>query len=107
MDSRGTIGRKDLHRLMLFSQKLWGNQDRLPVAYVVSGADPADLYAQKLADRLGISDTRVGPHLARLESQGLLVKLPRGGGSRRVYYQRSNDGFWEGVAQMGNALLKD
>jgi DNA-binding transcriptional regulator GbsR (MarR family) len=86
------------------SAALWGNQDRLIVAWAISEADPADLYGQALGERLGISDSRVGLQLRKFTELGLLVRLPKAGGARRVYYQRANQAFWDAVREMCEAL---
>ncbi len=87
-----------------FSHGLWGNQDRFLVALAVAEADPSDLFAQALGERIGMADKRVGPQLKRFVELGLLVRLPQVGGERRVYHQRANEPFWEAVRAMGAAL---
>lgn len=88
------------------SHGLWGNQDRLVVALAVAEADPADLFAQALGEKIGIPDKRVGPQLKRFVELGLLVRLPQAGGDRRVYHQRANEPFWESVRAMAKALAE-
>lgn len=104
MDHRVTSGQQT-YDLMNASQKLMGNQDRLLVAAAVADAEPGALYAQNLASMIGIADARIGPQLARFEALGLLVRMPRTGGDRRVYYERRNDAFWKAVASLRDALV--
>jgi len=102
MDHRTRGGRHT--RLAEVSQGLWGNQDRLPVAAAVGETDPADLYAQKLAALVGIPENRISLQLRMFVNLGLLVRLPKAGGERRVYYQRTNQPFWNAVGKMAQAL---
>lgn len=82
-----------------------GNQDRLLVAAAVAEAEAGALYAQNLAAIAGITDARVGPQLVRLEQLGVLVRMPRTGGDRRVYYERQNDAFWAAITALRDALV--
>jgi DNA-binding MarR family transcriptional regulator len=77
------------------SKTLFGNQDRLVVAAAVAEAEPGTIYGQSVAAALRLSDNRVGPQLARLEEAGLLVRLPKVGGERRVYFERRESAFWD------------
>lgn len=77
------------------SRLLFGNQDRLLVAAAVAVAESGSIYARNIADQIGITDNRVGPQLASLERAGLLTRLPKVGGERRVYYERVDSNFWE------------
>lgn len=107
MDHRVSTGHPDLTSLYEFSAVLWGNQDRFVVAAAVAAAAPGELFAQALAGHIGIPDTRVGPQLARFERVGLLVRMPKVGGERRVYFQRQNEQFWESVLDMTKAVISD
>lgn len=100
-------GQEKLASLLGFSHTLWGNQDRLVVAVAVAEAEPGELYSEQLAETIGILPNRVGPSLKRFETKGLLVRMPKVGGDRRVYYERRNAAFWEGVLTMGEALSAD
>jgi len=82
------------------SRLLFGNQDRLLVAAAVAEAEAGSIYARNIAEQLGITDNRVAPQLASLERAGLLVRLPRVGGERRVYYERVASSFWELCASL-------
>jgi DNA-binding MarR family transcriptional regulator len=104
MDHSSGLRQDEWQRLHTISSQLWGNQDRFVVAVAVASAEPGQLYAQALARMLGISDTRVGPHLARFEQAGLLVRLPKVGGERRVYFERRNEAFWRSIAAMHEAF---
>lgn len=76
------------------SKLLFGNQDRLLVAAAVALADRGSLYASALAELAGISEVRVGAQLRHFVDAGLLVKLPKVGGERRVYYARVDSPLW-------------
>jgi DNA-binding MarR family transcriptional regulator len=76
------------------SKLLFGNQDRLVVAAAVADAETRSVYARQLAESIGIADARVGPQLAVFEEAGLLVRLPKAGGERRVYFERRESSFW-------------
>jgi DNA-binding MarR family transcriptional regulator len=82
------------------SKALFGNQDRLIVASFVAEAEPGEIYGQRIAERLGISDNRVGPQLNRFESAGLLTRLPKVGSERRQYFERRDSAFWELCAEL-------
>ncbi len=77
------------------SRLLFGNQDRLLVTAAVAAAEPGSIYARSIAEQIGITDNRVVPQLGSLEAAGLLVRLPKVGGERRVYYERVQSSFWE------------
>jgi DNA-binding MarR family transcriptional regulator len=76
------------------SRLLFGNQDRLLVAAVIADAEAGSIYARNIAEQIGITDNRVTPQLASLEGAGLLTRLPKFGGERRVYYERAESSFW-------------
>ena len=87
------------------SQQLFGNQDRLVVAAAVSVAESGAIFAHSIAEQLGLSDNRVGPQLARFEAAGLLVRLPKVGGERRVYYERVDSAFWVGCSELVREIV--
>jgi DNA-binding MarR family transcriptional regulator len=93
--------------LQTASKALFGNQDRLIVSAAVAQAEPGDLYAQSIAAKLGISDNRVGPQLARLEAVGLLTRLPKVGSERRVYFARRESAYWKLSVALCNELSAD
>jgi DNA-binding MarR family transcriptional regulator len=76
------------------SKLVFGNQDRLVVAAAVAEAEPGALFGRDLAEQIGITDNRVGPHLRALEEAALLVRLPKVGSERRVYFERCDSAFW-------------
>jgi DNA-binding MarR family transcriptional regulator len=76
------------------SRLLFGNQDRLLVAVAVAAAEAGSIYARNIAEQIGITDNRVTPQLASLEAAGLLMRMPKVGGERRVYYERAESSFW-------------
>jgi DNA-binding MarR family transcriptional regulator len=77
------------------SRLLFGNQDRLLVASAVATAEAGSIYAHNIAEQIGITDNRVALQLSNLEGAGLLTRLPKVGGERRVYYERSASSFWK------------
>jgi hypothetical protein len=77
------------------SKLLFGNQDRLVVAAGVADAEPGSIFGQGLAESIGIADSRVGAQLSVLEDARLLVRLPKVGSERRVYFERRDSSFWE------------
>jgi DNA-binding MarR family transcriptional regulator len=93
------IGSASYEETLRMSRQLFGNQDRLVVAAAVAGAEPGTIYAHSLAEQLGMTDNRVGPQLGNLEAAGLLVRLPKVGGERRVYFERVDSTFWNLCAE--------
>jgi len=65
------------------------------VSAAVAVAEPGSIYARNIAEQIGITDNRVVPQLGSLEAAGLLARLPKVGGERRVYYERIESAFWE------------
>lgn len=76
------------------SKLLFGNQDRLLVAAAIAEAEPGALYGQALAEAAHMSENRVGAQLPHFADAGLLVRLPKVGADRRVYYERRESAFW-------------
>jgi DNA-binding MarR family transcriptional regulator len=81
--------------VQLISKLLFGNQNRLVVAAAIAEAEPGTIYARHIAESIGIVDAYVGPQLAVFEKAGLLVRLPKIGGERIVYFERRDSSFWE------------
>lgn len=76
------------------SKLLFGNQDRLLVALAVARSKTGVFYAHELAEALGIVDPRVVMQLATFEKAGLIQRLPKTQGDRRVFFRRTDGPFW-------------
>lgn len=86
------------------SKLLFGNADRLLVFAAAGTAEPGLLYGDALAEICGIDQSRVGKQLTLLERAGLLVRLPKVGGERRVYFERRESCFWKLVTDFLDEL---
>src|SRR5687767_7876844 len=88
-------GSASFEEALRVSRLLFGNQDRLIVSAAVAAVEAGSIYAHNIAEQVGITDNRVAPQLTSLEKAGLLVRLPKVGGERRVYYERIESSFWK------------
>jgi DNA-binding IclR family transcriptional regulator len=59
------------------SKALLGNAYLLEVAAAVAALAEGQFFAREIARRLGVADSLVAPALQRLESGGLLKRLPK------------------------------
>jgi DNA-binding MarR family transcriptional regulator len=87
------------------SKLLFGNQDRLLVASTIARAEPGSMYEKALAELAEISENRVGAQLSRFVEAGLLIRLPKVGAERRVYYERRESSFWSLCADLLDEIL--
>ncbi len=88
---QASVGFEEALRL---SRLLFGNQDRLIVLAAVADSTSGSIFCRSLAESIGVTDNRVGAQLANLEEAGLLVRMPKVGGERRVYYERVESALW-------------
>ena len=82
-------------RLRDRSKTLFGNADRLEVAFAVAQSSGV-VHAQELSDQLSISPPRVRTQLLAFCAAGLMEALPRT--ELKQYYERLDDPFWVAVA---------
>ncbi|HYV15246.1 MAG TPA: hypothetical protein VE972_04435 [Conexibacter sp.] len=99
MDDESTpfsLIRADRRQLRKRSKVVYGNADRLEVAYAVMQSSSRVVHAQELAQTLGITASRVRAQLLALVDAGLMVMLPRTGQTQD--YERLDDPFWDSVS---------
>ena len=84
------------------SKRLFGNADRLEVAYAVARSTGL-VHAQELADELRISPPRVRAQLLAFADAELLQILPRSGSVQN--YERLEDPFWTMIDALVEAWL--
>ena len=84
-------------RLRRRSKRLFGNADRLQVAYAVAKGSGV-VHAQELAGILGISPPRVRSQLLAFCEAGVMEALPRT--ELKQHYARTDDPFWDLVTQL-------
>lgn len=83
--------------MRLRSKRLFGNADRLEVAFAVASS-PGLVHSQELADQLGISPPRVRTQLLAFVDAGLMRVMPRSGQVQN--YERIDDPFWSLVSEL-------
>jgi len=93
-----------LARLRDRSKRLYGNADRLQVAYAVAES-PGVVHAQELAEALSISPPRVRAQLLAFVEAGVMRALPRNGHIQN--YERLHDPFWESTVLLLEASMPD
>jgi DNA-binding transcriptional ArsR family regulator len=91
-------------RLRHRSKKLFGNADRLEVAYAIA-ASSGLVHAQELSDRLGISPPRVRTQLLAHVDAGLMTALPVV--EQIKNYERVDDPYWRQIQQLVDAWSRD
>jgi DNA-binding transcriptional ArsR family regulator len=86
------------------SKKLFGNADRLEVAYAIAESSGL-VHAQELSETLGISPPRVRTQLLAHVDAGLMRELPL---VRQVKnYERVDDPYWPHIQQLVDAWSRD
>lgn len=83
------------------SKLLFGNADRLEVAVAVAASSSGVVFAQELADELGISPPRVRTQLLAFTEAEVMTKLPRY--DRVQSYERRDHPFWQLALQVGES----
>jgi DNA-binding transcriptional ArsR family regulator len=91
-------------RLRDRSKKLFGNADRLEVAYAIA-ASSGLVHAQELSDRLGITPPRVRTQLLAHVGAGLMTALPVV--EQVKNYQRLEDPYWRHIQDLVDAWSRD
>jgi hypothetical protein len=91
-----------LIRLRNRSKRLYGNADRLQVAYAVAKS-PGVVHAQELADALLISPPRVRAQLLAFVEAEVMLTLPRSGHIQN--YERLDDAFWPSTVAQVEAFM--
>jgi Fe2+ or Zn2+ uptake regulation protein len=102
--SRMTSSAQSRKELRERSKKLFGNADRLQVAFAVAESSGV-VHAQEIADRLSISPPRVRTQLLAFVDSGVMQTLPRNGHTQN--YERIQDPFWDMVTQLLEAWVPD
>jgi hypothetical protein len=82
-----------------FSKTLFGNADRLEVAWAIRRAHSDVVFAAQLSDELGIARNRVRAQLIALAECGFLVELPRV--DNTVMFEKQQSFFWDAIARLG------
>lgn len=93
-----------LARLRDRSKRLYGNADRLQVAYAVAKSSGV-VHAQELSDVLSVSPPRVRAQLLAFVDAGLMRVLPRSGHIQN--YERLKDPFWDATTSYIEASMED
>lgn len=93
-----------LIQLRARSKRLFGNADRLQVAYAVAVSSGL-VHAQELADALHISPPRVRAQLLAFVDANVMRPLPRSGHVQN--YERLDDPFWQTTTQLIEASMVD
>lgn len=91
---------RTLAQLRNRSKRLYGNADRLQVAYAVATSSGL-VHAQELADALSISPPRVRTQLLAFVNAGVMALLPRSGHVQN--YERIDDPFWSATVSFVEA----
>jgi DNA-binding transcriptional ArsR family regulator len=86
------------------SKKLFGNADRLEVAYAIAESSGL-VHAQELSERIGISPPRVRTQLLAHVDAGLMTELPIVGQVKN--YERVDDPYWTHIQQLVDAWSPD
>jgi hypothetical protein len=86
------------------SKRLYGNADRLQVAYAVAKSSGV-VHAQELSDALLISPPRVRAQLLTFAEAGLMRVLPRSGHIQN--YEMVKDPFWAVTVSYVDASMRD
>jgi len=95
-----------------WSKAVFRKDHRLAVAVVATVARPRELYAQAIADRLGLEQAEVRGHLRDFEAAGLLKKseekgpVSGAGGRPAALYARTEDEFWTCLAKLGDRFRR-
>src|SRR6202035_4987631 len=92
------------HRLRDRSKRVFGNADRLEVAYAIARSSGV-VHGQELHIQTSISPPRVRTQLLAFKEAGLLRELPL---ERQVKnYERLDDPYWEAIAALVEAWMLD
>jgi hypothetical protein len=86
------------------SKRLYGNADRLQVAYAVAKSSGV-VHAQELSDALSISPPRVRAQLLTFVEADLMRALPRSGHTQN--YEILTDPFWAATVRYVEASMRD
>ena len=95
-----------------WSKTVFRKEHRLAVALAANEAQPERLYAQAIADDLGLPQREVSLHLRDFEAAGLLQRSGRPSPSERrpgrpgILYSRSEDDFWTYIASLGQRFRR-
>lgn len=104
MSAPSTKPTRTLTQLRNRSKRLYGNADRLQVAYAVATSSGL-VHAQELADVLSISPPRVRTQLLAFVNAGVMTLLPRSGHVQN--YERVDDPFWSATVSLLEAWMPD
>jgi DNA-binding MarR family transcriptional regulator len=96
---------KQRHKLRPVSKVLLHSEYALE-AYLLITQEPR-FYAGQLAEVTGCQPSYAGPFVRRLEDAGLVERLPREAGQRRVYLQKLPSPVWEMLHQLAIGLLDE
>lgn len=102
----------DLVAMRRWSKTVFRNDHRLAVAVLAQAAEDSELYAQALADRLGVEQAEVSKHLRAFVAAGLLEqtdeKAPTAGrrGRGGNLYARTEDDFWRCLSELGDRFRR-
>lgn len=107
MGEQGEVLRRGGDRLRQMSKLLFGNRVRLEAAVRVATAQEGKIFAGGLAEALDAPISRAAAELWNFEQAGLVRRLPRIPGERRVIYQRRPSPFWSLAVEMYEEIAGD
>ncbi len=94
--------------MRLWSKSVFGRDHRLAVAVLARIAGREELYAQAIANHLGLHQAEVAQHLqdfvaaGLLEPSGMTASPSPKGGRPAVIYRRTDDDFWRCIDALGS-----
>jgi predicted ArsR family transcriptional regulator len=102
----------DWKQMRPLSKSLFRKDHRLAVAVVAHSAAPQRLYAQAIAEELGLDQGEVAEHFRDFEDAGLLTRTKQRapvsakGGRPGQLYARTDDEFWHCLEQLGERFRR-